>query len=228
MESSERPTVLITGAGIGIGAATARAFADAGYRVVVTDVLDEKGEKVAAGIAAGGRRGRVPPPRRHEHRGGRARGLDGRGALRAARLRGGQRRHRPQGAPHRAHRREVGPHARDRPQGRHAGLPGRGPGHEGGGQGEHDRRLLHHGRRLRVGRARPVLGRQGRRRRPRARPGRGARRADGITRQRHSPRLHPDRPGALRGALPRARRGSRRPPSSYRWAGSASPRTSPT
>ena len=38
MESSERETVLITGSGIGIGAATARAFANAGYRVVVTDV----------------------------------------------------------------------------------------------------------------------------------------------------------------------------------------------
>ncbi|HSL00774.1 MAG TPA: SDR family NAD(P)-dependent oxidoreductase [Rubrobacteraceae bacterium] len=54
MESVERPTVLITGSGIGIGAATARAFAGAGYRVVVTDVLDEEGEGVAAGIAEDG------------------------------------------------------------------------------------------------------------------------------------------------------------------------------
>ena len=54
MRSSDRPTVMITGAGIGIGAATARAFADAGYRVVVTDVLDEEGEKVAAGIRQAG------------------------------------------------------------------------------------------------------------------------------------------------------------------------------
>ncbi len=36
MENSEKLTTLITGAGIGIGAATARAFADAGYRVIVT------------------------------------------------------------------------------------------------------------------------------------------------------------------------------------------------
>lgn len=50
----ERRTVLITGSGIGIGAATARAFAGAGYRVVVTDVLDEEGEGVAAGIAEDG------------------------------------------------------------------------------------------------------------------------------------------------------------------------------
>lgn len=46
-------TVLITGAGIGIGAATARAFGRAGYRVVVTDILDE-GRAVADGIAAEG------------------------------------------------------------------------------------------------------------------------------------------------------------------------------
>ncbi len=50
MESSERETVLITGSGIGIGAATARAFADAGYRVVVTDVLDDEGQKVVSEI----------------------------------------------------------------------------------------------------------------------------------------------------------------------------------
>lgn len=46
----ERPAVLITGAGLGIGAATARAFAAAGYRTIVTDVLDKEGESVAAGI----------------------------------------------------------------------------------------------------------------------------------------------------------------------------------
>ena len=46
MESSASETVLITGSGIGIGAATARAFASAGYRVVVTDVLDDEGQKV--------------------------------------------------------------------------------------------------------------------------------------------------------------------------------------
>lgn len=54
MENPERKTVLITGSGIGIGAATARAFADAGYRIVVTDVLDEEGRAVASGITEGG------------------------------------------------------------------------------------------------------------------------------------------------------------------------------
>jgi 3-oxoacyl-[acyl-carrier protein] reductase len=49
-----RETVLITGSGIGIGAATARAFADAGYRVGVTDVLDDEGERVASEITEGG------------------------------------------------------------------------------------------------------------------------------------------------------------------------------
>ena len=50
MESSASETVLITGSGIGIGAATARAFASAGYRVVVTDVLDDEGQKVISEI----------------------------------------------------------------------------------------------------------------------------------------------------------------------------------
>jgi len=54
MERSGTPTILITGAGIGIGAATARAFADAGCRVIVTDVLEEEGRSVASGIESGG------------------------------------------------------------------------------------------------------------------------------------------------------------------------------
>lgn len=50
-------TVLITGAGIGIGRATAKAFAADGWRVVVTDVLIDEGKavvdeiKAASGIA---------------------------------------------------------------------------------------------------------------------------------------------------------------------------------
>ncbi len=54
MNDGGKLTVLLTGAGIGIGAATARAFGDAGYRVIVTDVLDEEGEGVASGINADG------------------------------------------------------------------------------------------------------------------------------------------------------------------------------
>lgn len=47
-------TVLVTGAGIGIGRATALAFGAAGWRVIVTDVLAAEGEAVAAEIAAAG------------------------------------------------------------------------------------------------------------------------------------------------------------------------------
>ena len=50
MQEPGSKTVLITGSAIGIGAATARAFAEAGYRVVVTDVLDDEGQKVASEI----------------------------------------------------------------------------------------------------------------------------------------------------------------------------------
>lgn len=46
-------TVLITGAGIGIGRASALAFGKAGYRVIVTDVIDE-GRAVADTIVAAG------------------------------------------------------------------------------------------------------------------------------------------------------------------------------
>jgi 3-oxoacyl-[acyl-carrier protein] reductase len=54
MENTEKPTVLITGSGIGIGSATARAFAEAGYRVIVTDILKEEGDSVASDIASKG------------------------------------------------------------------------------------------------------------------------------------------------------------------------------
>lgn len=47
-------TVLVTGAGIGIGRASALAFAKAGYRVVVTDVLEREGREVAETIQAQG------------------------------------------------------------------------------------------------------------------------------------------------------------------------------
>ena len=47
-------TVLITGAAIGIGRATAKAFAKAGYTVVATDVLEKEGAAVADEIARGG------------------------------------------------------------------------------------------------------------------------------------------------------------------------------
>ena len=43
-------TVLITGAGIGIGEATALGFAEAGYQVAVTDVLEEEGQRTVDAI----------------------------------------------------------------------------------------------------------------------------------------------------------------------------------
>lgn len=45
-------TVLITGAASGIGLATASAFAQAGARVILTDINTEAGEKAAAGVNA--------------------------------------------------------------------------------------------------------------------------------------------------------------------------------
>jgi len=49
-----KPTVIISGAGIGIGRATALAFARDGYRVCVTDILEAEGQEVADEIAAAG------------------------------------------------------------------------------------------------------------------------------------------------------------------------------
>ena len=46
--------VLITGAAIGIGRATAKAFGKAGHHVVVTDVLEKEGNAVVAEITAAG------------------------------------------------------------------------------------------------------------------------------------------------------------------------------
>ena len=47
-------TVLVTGAGIGIGRATAKAFGKAGHMVVVSDILEKEGKAVAAEIAKAG------------------------------------------------------------------------------------------------------------------------------------------------------------------------------
>jgi len=47
-------SVIITGAGIGIGRATALAFANAGYHVVLTDVLEKEGNATADEIKRNG------------------------------------------------------------------------------------------------------------------------------------------------------------------------------
>ncbi len=49
-----KKTVIISGAGIGIGHATALAFAADGYRVSVTDILEEEGKSVVEEIRASG------------------------------------------------------------------------------------------------------------------------------------------------------------------------------
>ncbi len=51
---THQDTVLITGAGIGIGRATAFAFARDGYHVVVTDILAEEGKNVVRDIGKEG------------------------------------------------------------------------------------------------------------------------------------------------------------------------------
>ena len=47
-------TVLITGAGIGIGHATAKAFGAAGHHVIVTDILETEGRATVDAITAAG------------------------------------------------------------------------------------------------------------------------------------------------------------------------------
>ncbi len=47
-------TVIISGAGIGIGKATALAFAESNYNVIVTDVLSDEGNNVAKSIIDNG------------------------------------------------------------------------------------------------------------------------------------------------------------------------------
>ena len=47
-------TMLVTGGGIGIGRATALAFARAGHHVVVTDILEAEGRAAVAAITSAG------------------------------------------------------------------------------------------------------------------------------------------------------------------------------
>ena len=56
---------IISGAASGMGAATARRFAKEGAKVVVADMLEDEGRKVAADITRAERGGRVHAPGRH-------------------------------------------------------------------------------------------------------------------------------------------------------------------
>jgi len=49
-----KPIAIVTGAGIGIGAATAVALGKEGYRVIVTDVLEKEGKAIARKINRSG------------------------------------------------------------------------------------------------------------------------------------------------------------------------------
>jgi len=59
MESEQTPVAVISGAGSGLGAAMAKRFADAGWRVVVTDQYMERAEAVKAGLAGSGHAARA-------------------------------------------------------------------------------------------------------------------------------------------------------------------------
>jgi len=52
---SPQPVVLITGAAAGIGKATALAFAQAGYRLVVTDLDAKAGDYLSSSLTLGSR-----------------------------------------------------------------------------------------------------------------------------------------------------------------------------
>jgi NAD(P)-dependent dehydrogenase (short-subunit alcohol dehydrogenase family) len=49
--SETRPVMLVTGGASGIGAGCARAFAEAGYRVMIADIQNEKGVRLAAELS---------------------------------------------------------------------------------------------------------------------------------------------------------------------------------
>lgn len=54
MSADKKRIVIVTGAGIGIGAATAKAFAALGDHVIVTDILEREGQETVAAISAAG------------------------------------------------------------------------------------------------------------------------------------------------------------------------------
>ena len=154
-------TALVTGAGSGIGQAAARALADAGARVVVTELPDrlDRAEATVAEIRGRGRRSHASPLDVRdlaEHH--RLRRRRGRGRRRAAGRPGQQRRRQRPPARVRRDRRRLGSGARHQPQGALLHRPGRGARHARPGPAgrKHRQHRLDHGARRLLTTARPT------------------------------------------------------------------------
>ena len=222
-----KPTVMITGAGIGIGEATALAFGRAGYHVYVTDMLDEEGQGTVAAIEAEGGSAsfsHVDVTDTANVDDAVAAAEAATGPLDAAIANAG--------IAHKVllsgyERREVGPHSRCRPHGCVPPAARRGAGDARGEAGRHGRGLVGHGHHMGLARPRAVQRRQGRRRGPRARAGLRSSAATASA----STASRPDSSRPRRRSVPSTRSASpvwRQPPNTSRSAVTARPTTSPT
>ena len=220
-------TVLITGAGIGIGRATAKAFAKAGYTVVATDVLEKEGAAVADEIVRGGGKAEF-----HKLDVRSTEAADAVVAAAEKKYGGIDAIIANAGIAHRVPLARLDDEKWDHTfeidlKGILPRCPPRRRGHACA-QGGRDRvPLLHHGRRLWMGRACPLFLGEGRRRRPRARA-RGRAREGRRPGERRRSRLHPHRATPQRRALARTSRAPKRRALSFPWAELANPKRSRT
>ncbi len=90
--SFENKVALVTGAALGMGLATAQAFAEAGAAVVLADVREEAVKEEAQKLAAAGHKANRDPLRRERRRAGGADGEPNGLRVRPARRRLQQRR----------------------------------------------------------------------------------------------------------------------------------------